>query len=200
AIAGGTALWRMAWPRLTEARAKAKLAPVSDNAPNVLLIVLDTVRAANLSLYGYPRPTTPQLELFAENGVSFERALSPAPCTLAPHATMFTGRFPHELSVDWVPPLDASYTTLAEYLSDRGYLTAGFVSNTRYCSYEHGLDRGFVHYEDYPVSPEQIVVSSSLVRYLSTMPPLRETTANPELPPRKSPAETNPASFDCTSP
>src|SRR5262249_59615268 len=122
------------------------------------------------------------------------------PWTLASHGTMFTGRYPHELSADWLTPLDDSNPTLAEFLSERGYLTAGFVSNTRYCSYEHGLDRGFAPYEDYPVSPEQIVVSPSLVRYLSTMPPLRETTANPELPPRKSPAETNPASFDCTSP
>jgi arylsulfatase A-like enzyme len=193
ALTGGIALWRYAWPRVSEARATAKLPPVRENAPNVLLIVLDTVRAANLSLYGYPRPTTPQLERIAENGVSFERALSTAPWTLASHATMFTGRYPHELSVDWLTPLDGTFPTLAEFLSERGYLTAGLVANTRYCSYEHGLDRGFAHYEDYPVSPEQMVVSSSLVRYLSTLPPLRETTANREFPPRKTAAEINQA-------
>src|SRR5262249_3096125 len=121
------------------------------------------------------------------------------PWTLASHGTMFTGRYPHELSADWLTPLDDSYPTLAEFFGERGYLTAGFVSNTRYCSYEHGLDRGFAHYEDYPVSAEQIVVSSSLVRFLSTMPPLRETTANREFPPRKSAAEINRAFLNWVS-
>jgi arylsulfatase A-like enzyme len=190
-LVGGVALGSRAWRRLSESAALAKLPPAPIDAPNVLLIVLDTVRAVNLSLYGYQRPTSPRLAQFAQEGVRFDHALSTAPWTLASHATMFTGRYPHELSADWLKPLDASFPTLAEFLSERGYLTAGFVANTRYCSYEHGLDRGFAHYDDYPISPEQIVVSSSLVRYLSTLPPLRETTANREFPPRRTAAEIN---------
>jgi arylsulfatase A-like enzyme len=190
-VTAGVALGRYAWSRYSEAQARAKLPPVRGDEPNVLLIVLDTVRAANLSLYGYPRPTTPHLERFAQQGVRFEQALSTAPWTLASHATMFTGRYPHELSVDWWVPLDATYPTLAEFLGQHGYLTAGFVANTRYCSYEHGLDRGFAHYEDYPLSAEHIAVSSSLVRYLSTAPGLRELTRDREFPRRKSAAEIN---------
>ncbi len=64
---------------------------------------------------------------------------------------MFTGKWPHELTADWLSPLDGSYPTLAEYLGAHGYDTAGFVANLDYCSRETGLSRGFAHYEDYPI-------------------------------------------------
>jgi arylsulfatase A-like enzyme len=62
---------------------------------------------------------------------------------------MFTGRWPHELSTGWLTPLDATHPTLAEYLSARGYGTAGFIANTIYCSTDSGLARGFARYRDY---------------------------------------------------
>ncbi len=118
-------------------------------APNVLLIVLDTVRADHLSLYGYERPTTPALERLARRGVRYEEARATAPWTLASHASFFTGRRPHELGVEWATPWPGGFPTLAEYLGSHGYATAGFVANAGYCSYDTGLDRGFTHYEDY---------------------------------------------------
>src|SRR5262249_1413595 len=125
-------------------------------AKNVLLIVLDTVRAQSLSLYGYSRDTTPNLRRIAARGVRFDQALSTAPWTAPSHASMFTGRWPHELSIGWSRPLDATHPTLAEFLSARGYKTAGFVANTTYCSYETGLDRGFARYDDYDVTPRTV--------------------------------------------
>jgi arylsulfatase A-like enzyme len=118
-------------------------------SPNVLLVVLDTVRADHSSLYGYPRPTTPTLQRLARGGIRFERARAAAPWTLPSHASLFTGRWPHELAVKWLTPWRGNFPTLAEYLGARGYATAGFVANTLYCSYDTGLDRGFTHYEDY---------------------------------------------------
>jgi arylsulfatase A-like enzyme len=118
-------------------------------APDVLLIILDTVRADRLSLYGYGRPTSPVLERLATLGIRFDEARSSAPWTLPSHASFFTGRWPHELGVGWQAPLRTPSPTLAEYLASRGYETAGFVANARYCSYDAGLDRGFAHYEDY---------------------------------------------------
>jgi arylsulfatase A-like enzyme len=117
--------------------------------PNVLLIVLDTVRADRLSLYGYHRPTSPTLEALAKRGIRFDAARATAPWTLPSHASMFTGRWPHELDVNWRTALGTKYPTLAEYLGSRGYATTGFVANVEYCSSEFGLDRGFTHYEDY---------------------------------------------------
>jgi len=123
--------------------------PPPASAPNVLVIVLDTVRADHLSLYGYPRPTTPNLQRLAGRGIRFDRARAAAPWTLASHASMFTGQWPHELTVEWMSPLRGDVPTLAEHLGSLGYATAGFVGNTFYASYDTGLDRGFTHYEDY---------------------------------------------------
>jgi arylsulfatase A-like enzyme len=136
-------------------------------APNVLLIVLDTIRSWNLGIYGYARQTTPELERWMAGGVRFEHVLSTAPWTLPSHASMFTGHYPHELSADWLTPLDDHYPTLAELLTREGYRSGGFVANTTYCSYESGLARGFGHYQDYPVTGAQIMFSSALGRYLA---------------------------------
>ena len=164
ALVVGLAIVAEGWPKLAERRALAKLPPAASGAPNVLLIVLDTVRAQSLSLYGYARRTTPQLERLAKAGASFELAIAPSPWTLPSHASIFTGRFPHEHRAEALRKLDATYPTLAEVLSARGYLTAGFVANLFYCTRGSGLSRGFAHYEDYRISPGQIVLSSTLAR------------------------------------
>ncbi len=121
----------------------------SADSPNILLIVLDTVRADHLSLYGYPRATSRALERLAQRGIRFDEARATAPWTLPSHASMFSGRWPHELDVQWSAPLRSRFPTLAGYLGSQGYATAGFVANTEYCSYETGLGRGFTNYEDY---------------------------------------------------
>ena len=83
---------------------------------------------------------------------------------------MFTGRWPHELSATADRPLDATYPTLAEFLSSHGYATGGFVANTHYCNAAYGLDRGFAHYEDFAenraVSPVATLRSSELGKRL----------------------------------
>ncbi len=135
----------------SEHRAAAALPPAPAGARNVLLIVWDTVRAGNLSLYGYERPTTPNLERLAGRGVRFDLAFSTSSWTLPAHASLFTGRWPHELGVDWKSPLRDDVPTLAEYLAAHGYDTAGFAANLDYCTRETGLARGFAHYEDFPI-------------------------------------------------
>ena len=135
----------------SEHRAAAALPAPPPGARNVLLIVWDTVRAGNLSLYGYDRPTTPNLERLARRGVRFDLAFSTSSWTLPSHASLFTGRWPHELGVDWKSPLRDDVPTLAEYLTAHGYDTAGFAANLDYCTRETGLARGFAHYEDFPI-------------------------------------------------
>ena len=119
-----------------EDRSRPRHRPAS---PNVLFIVLDTVRADRLSLYGYHRATTPTLERLAKRGIRFDAARATAPWTLASHAGFFTGRWPHELNVEWETPLTTNFPMLAEYLGAHGYATAGIVANARYCSYDTGL-------------------------------------------------------------
>jgi arylsulfatase A-like enzyme len=153
-----------AWRAFSERRALANLPPAAAGAQNVIVITLDAVRAANLSTYGYSRRTTPELDSFAQRGAVFERAMAAAPWTLPSHASMFTGRWHHELSADYTTPLDPTFPTLAGFLTSKGYATGGFVANLRYCGYETGLNRGFIRYRDYPVSLGQLLSSSKILR------------------------------------
>lgn len=157
---------------LRERRALAGLPAAEPNAPNVLLLILDTVRAQSTSLYGYARRTTPVLDALADSGVRFERAFATAPWTLPSHASVFTGRYPHELSADWVTPLDDADLTLAQRFRDAGYVTGGFVGNYM-VSHEVGVARGFAHYEDFQHNVRQLAMSASLTTWLLHWPRLR---------------------------
>lgn len=170
-VAAGVALAAgRAW---TERSTLARLPEPAPGSPHVLLLILDTVSATHASVHGYGRPTTPVLERLASEGAAFDHALSTSPWTLPSHATMFTGLYPYELSASWLVPLGTGPRTLAEELRDRGYATAGFVANRPYGTYEHGLDRGFVRYEDYRISPGQIVRSTVLGRFVADSRRLR---------------------------
>jgi arylsulfatase A-like enzyme len=186
------------WRWFADRQALAALPPSLDRPPNVLLVVLDTVRARSLSLYGYGRNTTPNLERLAKTSATFEWAIAPSPWTFPSHASMFTGRWPYELSADWSTPLTDKFATLAEVLRDRGYLTAGFVANMFYCTTEFGLARGFLHYEDYAVSVSQAVMSTSIGRMLIAFSlnqdaafRVRQWIGYDEIPGRRSAAEIN---------
>lgn len=177
------------WRRWQESARLGRLAAARDGAPNVLLLVYDTMRAKSLGLYGRQRNTSPELERLAAEGVTFDRAFSTAPWTLPSHASIFTGRWPHELSVGWFTGLDARYPTLAEIFAQRGYSTAGFVANTVYASYEYGLNRGFARYEDYPVTPGQLVLSSAVGRAVSNSMRFRRLTGATDIFGRKNAAD-----------
>ena len=104
-----------------------------------------------MSLHGYGRPTTPNLQRLARRGVRFDRAFSTSSWTLPAHASLFTGQWPHELGVDWKSAMRDDVPTLAGYLAEHGYETAGFAANVEYCNRQTGLARGFAHFEDYPI-------------------------------------------------
>ena len=152
AIPGGRlGLERMAVSRLPQA---------TERAPNVLLIIWDTVRRTNVSLYGYERETTPNLERRASNAIVFSNAESTAPWTLSSHASMFTGHLTQELSPDWDRGLDKAEPTIAEALRERGYYTAGFVANLLATQHDSGLNRGFLRYEDYELAGSSFFLST----------------------------------------
>ncbi|MFI5457750.1 MAG: sulfatase [Isosphaerales bacterium] len=119
-------------------------------SPNLLWIVVDTLRADHMSMYGYGRQTTPELDAWAKQGITFEMAHSASSWTLPSHVTMFTGLWPFEHDAR----IDRAYCgpspTLAEHLRTQGYQTAGIVANVRLCNIAYGLGRGFDYYLDYP--------------------------------------------------
>jgi arylsulfatase A-like enzyme len=142
----GASLW--VGDRRKQVQENARALPAA-GSPNVLLIVLDTVAAGHLSLHGYDRATSPTLVELAARGIRFEAARAPSSWTLPSHASMFTGRWLHELSVGWLTPLDRSQRTVAEFLGDKGYATIGMIANTGYCATDSGLARGFTQYHDF---------------------------------------------------
>lgn len=163
----------------------ADLAEARSGAPNILLLILDTVRASSLSVYGHERATTPHLEELAEEGVVFDNAFSTAPWTLTSHVSLFTGRYPFETTATWTTPLDETHPTLAQALANRGYLTAGFVANLLYTQSETGLARGFQRYEDFRVSVAEIGIASSLGRIFIQNPRLRAIAGWHDIPGRR---------------
>ena len=58
--------------------------------------------------------------------------------------------------------LTETHPTLAEFLGDRGYATAGFVANTFYCAADSGLARGFTHYQDF-IFPELTALKTAVL-------------------------------------
>ncbi|HEX6134256.1 MAG TPA: sulfatase, partial [Longimicrobiales bacterium] len=135
-------------------------------APNVLLIIWDTVRSASLSLYGYERPTSTFLSEFARTGVVFDWAFTTAPWTLAAHGSLFTGHYPFDLTAGWDVPLDGRHATLAEELAARGFATGGFNANHIFGPAEYGLGRGFGHYEARPLSVGRVLTASPVLEQL----------------------------------
>ncbi len=145
------ALWQ--WHSVASAPDRVWAEPAAGE-PNVIWIVADTLRADHMSIHGYHRSTTPELEKWAKQGVTFDMARSAAPWTLPSHVTMFTGLWPSEHGSRVDRPYLGSSPTVAENLRSRGYATAGFVSNVRICNRVYGVGRGFDTYVDYPGNQE----------------------------------------------
>lgn len=119
-----------------------------DRRPDVLLVVLDAVRADHVSAYGYARPTTPRLDALAAEGVLYRRALSAGTWTVPGHASLFTGRLPSAHGAGFAGSgLHPSVPTLADRLRAAGWDTAAFAANAAYLDPAFGLDRGFRLYQ-----------------------------------------------------
>ncbi len=111
--------------------------------PNVVLVVLDTLRADRLSGYGYHRPTTPRLDAWAATrAVLFENVIASAPWTLPSHLSMFTGLDAVSHGANNDEPCAESLVTLAELLRDAGYRTQA-VTGGGYLAPAYGLMQGF---------------------------------------------------------
>ncbi|AZH26332.1 sulfatase [Haloplanus aerogenes] len=97
--------------------------------PNVLLVVLDSVRARNTSLHGYRRETTPRLDAFADRATTYRQARAPGIHSLASHASIFSGAHvaAHGLTSHGAQ-IDPGRTVWAD-LADRGYDTGFFTPN-----------------------------------------------------------------------
>ncbi|MEW5976843.1 MAG: sulfatase-like hydrolase/transferase [Acidobacteriota bacterium] len=122
---------------------------------NVVVITIDTLRADRLGCYGNSDVETPNLDRLASRGVLFENAAAQTPLTPPSHASMFTGKYPHVHGVRGTGGfvLDASQTTLAEVLREKGWQTAAFVG-APVLKRMFGLNQGFETYDDRMPEPD----------------------------------------------
>ena len=136
-------------PPSAEERSRADPLRQAAAGMNVVFIILDAARARELGSYGYARPTTPEIDRLAAEGVLFERAYTPAVYTLAAMSSVWTSQYPerHHDAASFSEPLARGRLTLAQLLSAQGIQTAGFVANP-IAGGLNGLDRGFQEFHE----------------------------------------------------
>jgi arylsulfatase A-like enzyme len=136
-----------AWWGLRTRTPAPPIAVPESKAPNLVLLVLDTLRADHVGAYdgALPPGVSPELDDFAARGVRFDRAIAPSPWTRPSMGALFTSRYPRTLGL-YVEDGDAlrdEFTTLAEALRRAGYRTLGLTANpnlNRAFNFQQGYD------------------------------------------------------------
>ncbi len=131
---------------------------------NVVVVLIDTLRADHLGAYGYDRPTSPTFDALAHEATLFDGVTAQAPWTKPSVASLMTGRFVHHHGVvssrDALPD-DAH--TLAEAMRERGFRTAAFSGNP-WITPEFRFDQGFGEFESGRAMGPQLTVLYRLLR------------------------------------
>ncbi|GJM22943.1 MAG: hypothetical protein DHS20C15_28580 [Planctomycetota bacterium] len=113
--------------------------------PNVIVWLVDTLRADHLSCYGYERDTSPQLDALAAQGVLFENAHVNSNWTQPSVVSLLSGRAPPIFESDYSSTIPEGLTLLPEWLRFHGWRTAGFTITAATASH-FGFDKGFGEY------------------------------------------------------
>lgn len=130
-----------------------------NTGPNIILLLMDTLRADHLGCYGYTRPTSPHIDEFGKGSLLFERALSNSPWTKPSMGSLFTSKYPSShLAFNWSDDLNDVNLTLAELLKNLNYFTVAFQTNP-ILSKNHNFNQGFMLFEDIPHENAELVVS-----------------------------------------
>lgn len=142
-LCGSLMVWSQSSPRFMQPLGDPKA-----NAPNVLLITLDTTRADHFGAYGNEKIKTPHFDKLAQEGVLFEQAMAQIPVTGPSHTTILSGQGP------WThggllngKPVSPDVPLLTETLRSQGYRTGAFLS-AYVLNRDLGLARGFEVYDD----------------------------------------------------
>jgi arylsulfatase A-like enzyme len=151
---------------------------------HVFFITVDTLRADHMSLYGYPRATTPSLQKLAAAGVTFDHAVCQWPKTGSSFASMFTGLYPHTTGLTHKAALriPEPYLTLPELFHESGYKTFAVISNA-VLGANLGWNAGFDDFQqtwgsgDFPDDPKAFRPLASAIRVNHLAVPLLQKYA-----------------------
>jgi arylsulfatase A-like enzyme len=123
-----------------------RLAAATDGRPNLVLILVDTLRADFTTPYGYPEDTSPELASWANQGVLFERVRAQSSWTKMSMASLMTSLWPSRHGIrEAKDGLGDAAVTLAEVLRDAGYATYGVQTNG-WLHQSFGFHQGFDRY------------------------------------------------------
>jgi arylsulfatase A-like enzyme len=116
---------------------------------NVVVVMLDTVRADHLGLYGYELPTSPHLDAYAEKSVVFDQHIANCSWTRPSMGSIFTGLYPRQVGLyeERFDKLSDEFTVLSEHFKDAGYFTMGLTSNPN-MNRVFGFVQGFDAYSE----------------------------------------------------
>jgi arylsulfatase A-like enzyme len=111
--------------------------------PDVFVILVDALRRDHLSYFGYPRPTSPNIDRLLEESVVFGAASTPSTWTIPSVASLFTGLYPssHQVTTA-ISRIREDAPLLAEHFRSYGYRTGGFVAN-QVVTGSNGFAQGF---------------------------------------------------------
>ena len=134
----------------------------------VVLVSIDTLRRDHMSVYGYPRKTTPGLEAFATEAIVFDDAVSTSSWTLPAHASLLTSTYPSAHgAVNLNVGLSRSWPNLATLFRKSGFTTQAMVTHV-YLAPEYGFDEGFDRHQYLPETRAEELTDRA-VRFLSAM-------------------------------
>jgi arylsulfatase A-like enzyme len=115
---------------------------------DIVIYLVDTLRADHLGVYGYPRDTSPRLDAFARDAVVFRHAYAPSAWTKPSTASLLTGLHPRKhAAIRRDDKLAGRVVLLSEHLDTLGYHNAAFVTNPNAVAI-WGFDQGFDAFHD----------------------------------------------------
>ncbi len=130
--------------------------------PNIVLIIVDTLRADHLGIYGSRRDTSPKIDALAASAVLYQRAYSQAPWTTASIGSLLTSRYPATLAIgDLDAPLPEESMLLPEVLQAAGYSTGAIVSH-RLCGSRWGFNQGYDVFDERQIAGHDGISSGGI--------------------------------------
>jgi len=151
--------------------------PAAPTQPNVIVLLVDTLRAQSLGTYDYERPTSPRLDALAREGFLFEQARAQAPCTFPSVNSILTGQAPSRFSSQKEGRMGIPEATpsIAEILRGAGYATSAVSAspivrkNPSRFNPHGGFDRGFDRFDDSCVWKDASCLNEHGLRELATL-------------------------------
>lgn len=138
----------VSWLLLSDGRSRL-LEKLTGSRPNIVLIIIDTLRADKMRCYGFPGNTSPELDEMAKRGVRFNRVVAQCSWTRPSIGSMLTALYPRTIGIykEEADSLNDRFTTLAEALQAHGYKTVGLTANPN-LNKAYNFHQGFDHYVD----------------------------------------------------